>query len=593
MPNPIRDIQTIDNTHPYIIYQNVSVPLRIGGVIRCNLYLPRGVTEGGRYPVVATYGPYGKDVPYKDFKISSFQDLNPEHQTEHSSWETPTPSYWTRHGYAVLRADELGTGQSPGPLNQLSSTTFDAYQELIEWAAQQKWSTGKVGLLGVSYYALTQWQVAARQPKGLACMIPWEGLSDYYRDGERHGGILSSNFLRIWYNRQVKTNQYGRPGREAEKRGPDTVDGDLTQAELLANEWNAPDDSEQPRFRDDERWASINYNLEDVKVPFLSVANLGGIGLHLRGNVEGFTHAGSKLKYLRFIVGRHDLPFYYTESVELQRSFLDAFLKSDDRVGWSTGKLPAVDLVLRKGDVGVNNAEAELTFPRRSENEWPIARTKYTPIFLTPDNQMTFEKPSAELSKLSYRALGTLKSPELLTFTTPPFTTETEITGHIVTHLNVSVTRDAGCPPPSEIDLFLTLRHISATGKEIFYTGSSGEGVPVTRGWLRVSMRATKPDHPRHRAWLPYRGYYSTDVLPVIPGDIYSVDVEIWPTNVVVEKGGQLVLEVSSGDTRNSSIFQHTHPLDRPASKLQGTNHVHFGPNYVNYMSLPIIPSRD
>lgn len=67
MPNPIRDIQTIDNTHPYIIYQNVSVPLRIGGVIRCNLYLPRGVTEGGRYPVVATYGPYGKDVPYKEY----------------------------------------------------------------------------------------------------------------------------------------------------------------------------------------------------------------------------------------------------------------------------------------------------------------------------------------------------------------------------------------------------------------------------------------------------------------------------------------------------------------------------------------------
>lgn len=76
-------------------------------------------------------------------------------------------------------------------------------------------------------------------------------------------------------------------------------------------------------------------------------------------------------------------------------------------------------------------------------------------------------------------------------------------------------------------------------------------------------MRATKPDHPRHRAWLPYRDYHSTNELPVIPGDIYSVDVEIWPTNVVVEKGSQLVLEVSSGDTRNSSIFQHNHPVDR------------------------------
>ncbi|KAJ5706832.1 Peptidase S15/CocE/NonD C-terminal [Penicillium malachiteum] len=143
-----------------------------------------------------------------------------------------------------------------------------------------------------------------------------------------------------------------------------------------------------------------------------------------------------------------------------------------------------------------------------------------------------------------------------------------EVTGHIVAHLNVSVTRDAGCPPPSEIDLFLTLRHISAAGKEVFYTGSSGEGVPVTRGWRRISMRATKPDHPRHRSWLPYRDYFATDVLPVVPGDIYTVDIEILPTNVVVEKGGRLILEVSSGDAEDSALLQHTHPPDRPASKL-------------------------
>lgn len=47
----------------------------------------------------------------------------------------------------------------------------------------------------------------------------------------------------------------------------------------------------------------------DVKVPLLLVANWGGILLHLRGNVEGFVHAGSELKYLRFITGQHDLPF--------------------------------------------------------------------------------------------------------------------------------------------------------------------------------------------------------------------------------------------------------------------------------------------
>jgi hypothetical protein len=75
--------------------------------------------------------------------------------------------------------------------------------------------------------------------------------------------------------------------------------------------------------------------------------------LHLRGNVQGYLNAGSEYKYLRFITGRHDLPFYYQSEVEIQRSFLDAFLKDDDRVGWSErGKLPAVDMCIRKGDPG-------------------------------------------------------------------------------------------------------------------------------------------------------------------------------------------------------------------------------------------------
>lgn len=56
-------------------------------------------------------------------------------------------------------------------------------------------------------------------------------------------------------------------------------------------------------------------------VPCLSVANWGGIMLHLRGNVIGYTEAGSKQKWLRFITGRHDIPFYLPEFVAVQRSF--------------------------------------------------------------------------------------------------------------------------------------------------------------------------------------------------------------------------------------------------------------------------------
>lgn len=101
--------------------------------------------------------------------------------------------------YIIIRADESGSGQSPGILQTLSRRTTATFFDVVEWASDQPWSSGKVGLLGVSYYAATQWPVAALKPKGLSAIIPWEGMSDYYRDCARHGGILSNTFSELWW----------------------------------------------------------------------------------------------------------------------------------------------------------------------------------------------------------------------------------------------------------------------------------------------------------------------------------------------------------------------------------------------------------
>ncbi|CAK4034592.1 probable hydrolase, family [Lecanosticta acicola] len=593
MPNQIRNLHTVDkDSFPYIFEQNATVPLKDSeGLVRVNVYRPKAE---GTYPVLVTYGPYGKDIPYADFFPKSFAELNPEQKSEHSAWETPDPGYWTRQGYAVVRADERGTGQSPGLLDTMSKGTSEAFFQVVEWSAEQPWSSGKVGLLGISYYAGTQWRVAARQPRGLACIIPWEGMSDYYRDRCRHGGILSNAFISFWWNRQVVSNQYGRPGRAAKNWGPDTLEGDLSEEELKKNRQDQTIDNEEFHFRDEDYYASKEFSLSDIKVPLLSVANWGGILLHLRGNVQGYLNAGSDLKYLRFITGRHDLPFYYQEEVELQRSFLDAFLKGEDRVGWSEkGKLPPVDLVLRKGDVGFNDAEAEKAYPRRTENEWPIARTQYTRYYLHPDQSLSTSAPSPEKKTITYQALGMLDTPQLVQFQTAPFDQETEITGHIVAHLAVSASSTAESQTaPSDIDLFVTLRHISPEGREVFYTGTAGDPVPLTKGWLRASLRKVHPDHPRHQAWLPHREYRSTDVQEVKADTVYELDVEIWPTNVVVEKGGKIVFEVSSGDTQGSGIFQHNSAVDRSEKVFAGRNSLHFGDGYENYVVLPIIPPK-
>ncbi len=142
--------------------------------------------------------------------------------------------------------------------------------------------------------------------------------------------------------------------------------------------------------------------------------------------------------------------------------------------------------------------------------------------------------PSDYYNRVSYRALGNFANPRFVQFTLERLQAETEITGYIVAYLNVSVTALPGCVVvPLDIDLLLTLRHLRTDGEEIFYTGITGEPVPLCKGWQRLSMRKVNREHPRHREWLPHRDCFSSDVLPVLPGEVYSVDVEVYATNVM------------------------------------------------------------
>lgn len=153
---PIKDLLEVteDKENRLTFMKNVSIPLKDSPLpIRANVYLPLTSEKTGRYPVLVTYGPYGKDIPYAKFYPKSFSEVNPEQKSKYSAWETPDPVYWTSQGYAIIRADERGLGQSPGFLDTMSRGTSECFFDVVEWAAEQPWSNGKVGLLGISYYA--------------------------------------------------------------------------------------------------------------------------------------------------------------------------------------------------------------------------------------------------------------------------------------------------------------------------------------------------------------------------------------------------------------------------------------------------------
>lgn len=372
----------------------------------------------------------------------------------------------------------------------------------------------------------------------------------------------------------------------------DTIEGDLGDDELRANCHDQNIDNRENRFLDDDYYSSRDYDLSDIEVPMLSVGNWGGILLHLRGNIEGFMNSRSRHKYLRLITGRHDLPFYTKECVDLQRSFLDAFLKDIDPLGWTRDEQPKIGYKVRVGDVGFNNATAEAAYPTRYAKDWPLPGTKYVKYHLTSTRRLTESVPEDENenTQLSYRALGNLRNQHLVQFESQPFKEVVEFTGHVVARLNVSITADPDTgSEPSDMDLFLTVRHLSASNEEVLYTGTVGDPVPVTKGWLRVSLRTVNGNNSRHQFWHPHREYKSTDCAPLTPGSVYTVDVEIWPSNVVMSPGDKLLFEISSGDSQGAGLFEHNSQEDRNIATFGGLNHIHFGRNYENWLLMPQI----
>jgi putative CocE/NonD family hydrolase len=187
-------------------------------------------------------------------------------------WEVTDPERWIPENYAVMVVDVRGSGKSPGLLDPLSARETSDYYDLIEWAGVQPWSSGRVGLLGTSYLAMNQWQVAALQPPHLAAIVPWEGASDWYREVFYHGGILSNFFARQWSSNQISPNLHGNgatPYRDPDTAEP-TTGTPLADYFLKANVAAAVS-----RPLEDEAYRQITPIFSRITVPFLSAGNWG------------------------------------------------------------------------------------------------------------------------------------------------------------------------------------------------------------------------------------------------------------------------------------------------------------------------------
>ena len=562
-----------------------DVPIQMvdGLVLRADVFRP---IAPGQYPVLLSYGPYAKGLAFQEGYPSAWQKMVSEHpDVPHGSsnlfqnWEVVDPEKWVPDGYVCVRVDSRGCGRSPGYVDHFSPRETDDFVACIEWAGQQDWSNGKVGLSGVSYFGINQWQVASRQPKHLSAMCIWEGAADWYRDMTHHGGILST-FWDNWYDMQVKTVQYGLGARGPKSRATgDWVCGDVTMsdAELAANRCQFGQDI-LSHPEDDVYHRERSAQWDKITVPFLSAGNWGGQGLHLRGNSESFMRAASKHKWLEMHGLEHWTHFYTDYGIQIQKRFFAHFLKGEAN-GWD--QEPHVRLQVRHPK----------RFEERTDSNWPLPQTQWTQMYLSAHDQSLSAQPSFKSGHLSFQAMG-----DGLSFVSAPLSQDMEVTGPLAAHLQVSSST-------TDADVFLVLRVLTPDLREVTFAGAIDPHTPVAQGWLRASHRALDPELTR-----PYRPYHThTQPQPLTPGQAVTLDVELWPTSIVIPAGHRLALTVRGRDYiyaektglklsnfKNELLgcgpFLHNDPRDRPSAVFDGETTLHFDPNEQPYLLLPVIP---
>jgi len=342
----------------FAIQRDAEIITCDGTILRANVCRP---SDDKPHPVILCAHPYGKDaLPRRrggrwTYSIQYYMLRQPDPITFSAltGWEAPDPVWWVAEGFTVVNADLRGCGRSEGVSRLLSRQEAEDVYDVVQWAAEQPWSDGRVVMLGVSYLAISQYGTASLRPPALRAICPWEGFTDIYRDFAFPGGIREDGFMRIWsamLRRSIRQSY------------------DLQKMQ-----------TEHP-LRDDF-WRSLVPDLSAIDVPMLVCGSFSDHALHTRGSIRAFTRTGSSRARLYTHRGGKWSTFYSEAARGEQLAFFRSVLDGDDKPSRS------VRLEVREDRTTVAAI--------REEAEWPLARTKWTPLYLAEGGTLATDPPPA------------------------------------------------------------------------------------------------------------------------------------------------------------------------------------------------------
>lgn len=520
-----------------VVDRDVAVPTRDGTVLRVNVHRPPGDAP---VPVLLCAHPYGKDrLPRAagngrwkvSFQYRILRQTGPVRFSSLTTWEAPDPAWWVAQGYAVVNADLRGAGTSDGVGALLSDQEGEDVHDLVQWAGAQPWSTGAVGLLGVSYLALSQWKAAATHPPALRAIAPWEGFTHAYRDFLRPGGVLEDGFVRVWSRGLSGTRQSWSVQQESRRRP-------------LVDDW----------------WRSLVPDLAAIDVPALVCGSFSDNNLHSRGSFAGFEQIASADKHLYTHRSGKWATFYGDDARDTQRRFFDRHLR-----GLDVDPLPRVRLEVR--DRGDRVVEV------RDEDAWPLPRTEWTPRYLTADGLAAAAPTVGGSHSFALRR-------EAVRFGWT-VTDDVELTGPMALRVFVSLDGTGDADLVAGVELW-------RGGRVVPFEGSYGWGRDrVTTGWQNVALRALDEEHSRPFAPVPA----CTARRHLAPGEVAPVEVALGPSATLVRAGDQLRLVVAGRWLSPRNPLSGQFPAHYRTAR-RGRCTVHWGPEHPSRVLLPVVPRR-
>lgn len=525
---------------PMIFEKDVPIKMRDGITLYVNVFRPN---RPGKYPVVMSMDPYIKDSlpPWQVFH-RFWPAVGSIETSLYAPIESPDPGFWVPNDYALVKIATRGSSNSEGSLYPWTKTETEDYYEVIEWAAEQEWSDGNIGLNGVSYLAMTQWRVAALNPPHLKAIIPWEGTSDLYREWYFHGGIPETAFSSSF----EALNRTRFPENEIEP---------------MVEEQKA-----HPLF--DEHWQEREVQLNKINVPMFVCASWSTQGLHCRGTFEGFKQSSSQDKWL-LVHGRKEWETYYLrESLEQQKAFFDYFLKRVEN-GWRN--TPPVRYEVR---------ERFYQGQQRSAQEWPLENTEYKEFYLNDEAMVLTETAQSNEVMLTYNSEAAAAENNEIHF---KYTANEalEITGYSKLKLWVSA------EDTDDMDIFVGLKKLDINGNEVLLPDfNQMEYGIVAHGWLRASHREL--DLEKSTAFQPVLKH--TNLAKLEKGDVVPVEIEIWPYSIKLNRGESLELVIKGSEIVPEEVagvargYAHTDTVNK------GRHSIYVGGKYDSHLLLPIIP---